>query len=82
MGFANALWLLFIARIIDGATGGNISTAQAYIADVTPPEKRSKSMGIIGAAFGWGSCWGRRWGASRARRRSARRFSAPRRWRP
>ena len=54
MGFANALWLLFVARIIDGITGGNISTAQAYIADVTPPEERSRGMGLIGAAFGLG----------------------------
>jgi DHA1 family tetracycline resistance protein-like MFS transporter len=54
MGFANTLWLLFVARIIDGITGGNISTAQAYIADVTPPEERSRGMGLIGAAFGLG----------------------------
>lgn len=54
MGFAHALWLLFVARIIDGITGGNISTAQAYIADVTPPDQRSRGMGLIGAAFGLG----------------------------
>jgi len=54
MGFAQTLWLLFTARIIDGMTGGNISTAQAYIADVTPPQQRSRGMGLIGAAFGLG----------------------------
>lgn len=54
MGFANTLALLFAGRIIDGITGGNISTAQAYIADVTPPEQRSRGMGLIGAAFGLG----------------------------
>jgi len=54
MGLANTLWLLFMARIIDGITGGNISTAQAYIADVTPPDQRSRGMGLIGAAFGLG----------------------------
>src|SRR3989338_5472773 len=54
MGWADALWLLFVARIIDGATGGNLSTAMAYIADVTPPEQRSRGMGLIGAAFGLG----------------------------
>ena len=54
MGLANTLWVLFAARIIDGITGGNISTAQAYIADITPPEQRSRAMGIIGAAFGIG----------------------------
>jgi len=58
MGFANTLWLLFVARIIDGITGGNISTAQAYIADVTPPEERSRGMGLIGAAFGLGFVFG------------------------
>lgn len=58
MGLANALWLLFVARAIPGITGGNISTAQAYIADVTPPEKRSRGMGLIGAAFGLGFIFG------------------------
>ena len=58
MGVANSLWLLFVARIIDGVTGGNISTAQAYIADVTPPEQRSRGMGLIGAAFGLGFIFG------------------------
>ena len=54
MGFARTLWLLFAARVIDGVTGGNISTALAYIADVTPPKDRSKRMGLVGAAFGLG----------------------------
>lgn len=45
---------LFVARIIDGISGGNISTAQAYIADITAPEERSRAMGLIGAAFGLG----------------------------
>lgn len=58
MGLANTFWLLFLGRIIDGITGGNISTAQAYIADVTPPEKRSGAMGLIGAAFGLGFIFG------------------------
>jgi len=53
IGFA-VLPLLFAARILDGISGGNISTAQAYIADITAPEERSKSMGMIGAAFGLG----------------------------
>jgi MFS transporter, DHA1 family, tetracycline resistance protein len=52
--FAHSLPLLFLSRIIDGASGGNISTAQAYIADVTTPENRAKGMGLIGAAFGLG----------------------------
>ena len=58
MGLASTLFWLFVARIIDGATGGNISTAQAYIADITPPDKRSKGMGLIGAAFGLGFIFG------------------------
>ncbi len=58
MGWASSLPLLFLARIIDGATGGNISTAQAYIADVSTPENRSRSMGLIGAAFGLGFTFG------------------------
>jgi DHA1 family tetracycline resistance protein-like MFS transporter len=54
LGFANTLWLLFAGRILDGITGGNISTAQAYIADVTTKEDRAKGMGLLGAAFGLG----------------------------
>jgi len=53
-GIGGSLTILFIARVIDGTTGGNISTAQSYIADVTPPEDRAKSFGLIGAAFGLG----------------------------
>jgi DHA1 family tetracycline resistance protein-like MFS transporter len=54
LGFADALWMLFAARLLAGAGAGNIGAAQAYIADVTPPEKRAKGMGMIGAAFGLG----------------------------
>jgi len=53
-GAANASWMLFLGRMIDGASGGNIATAQACIADVTPPAERSRAMGYIGAAFGLG----------------------------
>jgi MFS transporter, DHA1 family, tetracycline resistance protein len=52
--FAHSLPLLFLARIIDGVSGGNIATAQAYVADVTRPEERARGMGLIGAAFGLG----------------------------
>jgi MFS family permease len=54
MGWAGSLIWLFVARIVDGASGGNVATAQAYIADITTPEQRSKAMGMIGAAFGLG----------------------------
>ena len=58
MGLAQSLTLLFAARILAGITGGNISIPQAYIADVTAPEKRSRAMGMIGAAFGLGFTFG------------------------
>ncbi|HEX8889589.1 MAG TPA: MFS transporter [Pyrinomonadaceae bacterium] len=58
LGFATTLWMLFMGRIIDGISGGNISTAQAYIADITTPENRAKGMGLIGAAFGLGFTFG------------------------
>ncbi len=54
LGVANALWILFAARIIDGLTGGNLSIAQAYISDVTDAKNRAKGLGMIGAAFGLG----------------------------
>jgi len=53
-GFAGSLAVLFASRIVDGISGGNISTAQAVIADITGPEERAKGMGLIGAAFGLG----------------------------
>ncbi len=54
MGFANSLPMLFAARLLDGISGGNISTAQAYISDVTPERDRARAFGLIGAAFGIG----------------------------
>src|SRR5208283_495714 len=60
-GFDNhtaALWALLVSRIFAGICGGNITVAQAYIADITPPENRSKRMGLIGMAFGLGFIFG------------------------
>ena len=54
MGFAPSLLWLFIARIVAGIMGASFSTAYAYVADVSPPEKRSQNFGLIGAAFGLG----------------------------
>jgi multidrug resistance protein len=54
LGAAGSVWMLLIGRIIDGASGGNISTAMACIADVTTKENRSRNMGLVGAAFGLG----------------------------
>jgi len=54
MAVANTLPLLLIGRIISGITAASFTTANAYVADVTPPEQRAKSFGMIGAAFGVG----------------------------
>ncbi len=54
---------LVAARIIDGLTGGNISVAQAYLTDITPPEDRAKSVGLVIAAFGLGFIIGPAFGA-------------------
>ena len=54
MAWAPTLGWLFVARIIAGLTAGVMSTANAYIADVTPPEKRAAAFGLMGGAFGVG----------------------------
>jgi MFS family permease len=54
MARASALWMLYLARVIDGATAGNLSLAQAYISDNTAPSNRAKSFAVIGIAFGVG----------------------------
>jgi len=58
LGFANGLGMLFASRIVDGVSGGNISTAQAYIADISDEKNRAKNFGLIGAAFGLGFIMG------------------------
>lgn len=54
LAFAPTIWWLFIGRIIAGITGASFTTAAAYIADISTPEKRAQNFGIIGAAFGLG----------------------------
>ncbi len=54
LGLANSLKMIFVAVMVDGITGGNLTTAQAYIADVTAPEERARGLGLVGAAFGLG----------------------------
>ena len=54
LGLANSLWMLFLARIIDGISGANISTAQAAISDSTSEKTRTQGLGLVGAAFGLG----------------------------
>ena len=63
LAMAHSITMLFIARIVDGLSGGNITTARAYIADVTPVEDRAKRYGLIGAAFGLGFIFGPALGA-------------------
>lgn len=58
LGMANSVWLLFATRIVAGIGAANISAAQAFISDITPPENRAKNFGIIGAAFGLGFIFG------------------------
>ncbi|MFK7800987.1 MAG: MFS transporter [Anaerolineae bacterium] len=54
LGLAPNVAVLFLARTLDGITGGNIIVAQAYIADITPPEKKTQAFGYVMAAFGLG----------------------------
>ncbi len=54
MALAPNLWFLFVGRLISGITAASVATAGAYIADVTPPEKRAAQFGMLGAAFGLG----------------------------
>jgi Arabinose efflux permease len=58
VGTATGLGVLFVARGVAGAMGGNIAAANAYIADITGPEERAKGLGILGAAFGVGFVFG------------------------
>lgn len=54
LALAHSYTMLFLARVVDGLSGGNISTARAYVADVTEPRDRARAYGLIGAAFGLG----------------------------
>jgi DHA1 family tetracycline resistance protein-like MFS transporter len=54
LGIGGALWVLLLARLIGGITAGNLSTASAYLADVSPPQNRAKNFGLIGVAWGVG----------------------------
>lgn len=58
LGFSTSLWMVFLGRILDGITAGNLSIAQAYISDHTTPENRAKAFGVIGVAFGIGFMFG------------------------
>jgi multidrug resistance protein len=58
LALAQSVVMLFLARIVDGLSGGNISTARAYVADITEPKDRARAYGLIGAAFGLGFIMG------------------------
>lgn len=64
MGVTHSIFWLLIARIIDGASGGNLSIAQAYIADVTDKKDRAGGMGIIAAGISLGFIFGPLWGGA------------------
>ena len=53
-GAAGTLWLLFLGRIVDGASGASVSVAQGAVSDLAPPGERARLMGLLGAAFGVG----------------------------
>jgi len=63
-GIGGALWVLSLSRLIGGITGGNLSTASAYIADVSKPEERAKNFTLIGMAWGLGLILGPAMGAA------------------
>src|SRR5919201_5159770 len=54
LALAHTLAMLFAARVVDGLSGGNITTARAYIGDITTEENRARAFGVLGAAFGLG----------------------------
>jgi DHA1 family tetracycline resistance protein-like MFS transporter len=54
MAFSPNLYWLFAGRVLNGITASSFSTANAYVADITPPEKRARTFGIMGSAFGFG----------------------------
>lgn len=58
LGFAQALWMVFLARIISGVCNANVSTAHAYVADRVPPSQRARYMGMMGTAVGLGFIFG------------------------
>jgi DHA1 family tetracycline resistance protein-like MFS transporter len=67
-GAAGALWVLFLGRIIDGASGGSVSVAQGAVADIIEPHDRPRAFGLLGAAFGVGFVFGPALGALSALR--------------
>ncbi|MBI3913323.1 MAG: MFS transporter [Chloroflexi bacterium] len=61
--FAPSVLILYVARVIDGLTGGNISVAQAYLSDITDEKNRARGLGVINASFGLGFVFGPAFGS-------------------
>ena len=80
MGWAPSIGWLFLGRVISGVTAASFSTAQAYIADITPPDKRAANFGLMGSAFGIGFILGPIIAAVLAPLGPARLSSVRRRW--
>lgn len=57
-GLAGSVAVLFVSRMLAGAMGGNLAAAQAYVSDITPPERRASAFGLVGASFGLGFIFG------------------------
>ncbi len=77
LGLSTNFTVMFLARLLDGASGGNILVAQAYVADVTRPEERSRGYGLIGMAFGLGFVLGPLLGLALVELPVPRRVAAP-----
>ena len=75
-GLSHNFSVMLLARMLDGASGGNILVAQAYVADVTEPEHRARGMGLIGMAFGLGFVLGPLLGGPASRVAAGRRMAA------
>jgi DHA1 family tetracycline resistance protein-like MFS transporter len=58
LAFAPSILMVFVARVVEGASGGNIGVTQAYVADLVEPKERSRAFGLIGAMFGCGMVFG------------------------
>ena len=67
-GLAPSIVILYLARIVDGLTGGNISVAQAYLSDITDEKNRARGLGVVNAAFGLGFIFGPAFGGIMAAR--------------
>ena len=76
-GLAGALWVLFLARVLDGASGASVSVAQAAVTDVAPVDQRARLLGLLGAAFGVGFVVGPALGRSPRWAGPVSRFSSP-----